>query len=79
MGAVELVKNKETRESWGADHPFIKGLGLRTQEAGLITRVWDVLHLAPPLVMTEPEMELAVAVIDDCLTELEAEFAAEIS
>jgi adenosylmethionine-8-amino-7-oxononanoate aminotransferase len=52
--AIDLVRNKETKEAWGTEHPFIKGLALRSQEQGLITRVWDVLHLAPPLVITEP-------------------------
>jgi hypothetical protein len=31
---------------------------LRIQECGMITRVWNVLHLAPPLVITR----------DECLT-----------
>lgn len=78
LAGVELVKSKETKENWGTEHPFIKGLALRTQEKGLITRVWDTLHLAPPLVIEEDELERIVAIIDDCLTEAEAEFADEI-
>jgi hypothetical protein len=50
-------------------HPFIENLGLGTQECGMITRVWDVLHIAPPLVITR----------DECLTELEAGFVDEIT
>ena len=60
-------------------HPFIKNLALRTQERGLLTRVWDVLHLAPPLVITRSECEQIVAIVDQCLTELELEHADEIS
>lgn len=78
MAGIELVRNKDRKTSWGADHPFVKQLGLRMQEAGLITRVWDVLHLAPPLVVTEAELQRAVDIIDRCLTELETEFAGEI-
>lgn len=78
IAAIELVKNKDSRQSWGPEHPFVKGLNRAIVEQGLVTRVWDVLHLAPPLVMTVPEMEQVVAVIDRCLTELEAEFADEI-
>ncbi len=77
--AIDLVRNKETKQAWGTEHPFIKGLALRTQERGLITRVWDVLHLAPPLVVTEREVEQAVDIVDGCLTEMEREFASEIA
>jgi adenosylmethionine-8-amino-7-oxononanoate aminotransferase len=77
--ALDLVKSKETREAWGVSHPFIKGLGLRTQERGMITRVWDVLHMAPPLVITRDECDRMIEIVDDCLTELEDGFADEIS
>ncbi len=77
--ALDLVKSKETREKWGVSHPFIKGLGFRTQERGLITRVWDVLHFAPPLVITRDECDRMVEIVDECLTELEDEFGEEIS
>lgn len=77
--AVDLVKNKETREAWGVSHPFIKNLGLRTQERGLITRVWDVLHLAPPLVITRVECEQMIEIVDACLTELERDYEGEIT
>ena len=77
--AIDLVRSKETKQAWGTEHPFIKGLALRTQELGLITRVWDVLHLAPPLVITEPELERAIEIVDSCLTEMEREFADAIS
>lgn len=78
LAGLELVRNKQTKESWPGDHPFIKNLGMRMQERGLITRVWDVLHLAPPLVVTTEEIDRMVAIIDECLTELERGFASEI-
>jgi adenosylmethionine-8-amino-7-oxononanoate aminotransferase len=77
--AIDLVKSKETRESWGTQHTFIKELARRVQERGLVTRVWDVLHLAPPLVVTKEEIDLMLETVDGCLTELEREHAAEIS
>jgi adenosylmethionine-8-amino-7-oxononanoate aminotransferase len=77
--ALDLVKSKETREKWGVSHPFIKGLGFRTQERGLITRIWDVLHFAPPLVVTRDECDRMVEVVDECLTELEDEFGDDIA
>lgn len=76
--AIDFVKNKSTREPWGTSHPFIKRMALRTQEEGLVTRVWDVLHLAPPFVLTRGEAERAIEIVDRCLTEAEEEFADEI-
>lgn len=79
MCGIDLVTNRETKTSFDQSHPFIKHLGLRMQERGLITRVWDVIHLAPPLVVTEDELKTMVEIVDECLTELEQEFAADIA
>lgn len=78
LAGVELVKSKDSKESWGSGHAFIKGLAMRTQELGLVTRVWNVLHLSPPLVITKDQIDRTVAIIDQALTEAENEFAAEI-
>ncbi|GAA3789884.1 aminotransferase family protein [Amycolatopsis tucumanensis] len=77
--AIDFVKDKETKQAWGTSHPFIKFLALRTQEEGLVTRVWDVLHLAPPFVLTRAEAERAIEIVDRCLTEAEHKFADEIA
>jgi adenosylmethionine-8-amino-7-oxononanoate aminotransferase len=74
---IELVQSKESRQPWGSDHPFIKYLALRTQEEGLVTRVWDVLNLAPPFVLERSEAERAMEIVDRCLTEAEAKFGVE--
>jgi adenosylmethionine-8-amino-7-oxononanoate aminotransferase len=79
MCGIELVKNKDSKESWGSNHPFVKSLGRRVQERGLVTRVWDVLHLAPPLVVARDEVERMVAIVDESLTETEREFASAIA
>jgi adenosylmethionine-8-amino-7-oxononanoate aminotransferase len=76
--ALDLVRSKRTRQPWSASSSFIKNLGLRMQERGLITRVWDVLHLAPPLVITCEECDQMIEIVDACLTELEREHSAEI-
>jgi adenosylmethionine-8-amino-7-oxononanoate aminotransferase len=78
MCGIELVKNAETKESWGSNHAFIKTLAKSMRDRGVLTRVWDVLHLAPPLVVTDAELERIVEVIDECLTELETAHASEI-
>jgi hypothetical protein len=60
-------------------HPFVVNLGLGTQECGMITRVWDVLHIAPPPVITRDERERTIQIVDERPTELEAEFVDDIT
>jgi adenosylmethionine-8-amino-7-oxononanoate aminotransferase len=78
MAAIDLVKNKETREAWGKSASFTNRLGELAMEKGLVTRVWDVMHFAPPLVATTQEIDRMVEIADESLTTAEREFAAEI-
>ena len=52
MCGVEIVKNKETKEKFGREHQFTKRVNDLVNEAGLLTRVWDTIHFAPPFVIT---------------------------
>jgi hypothetical protein len=72
LSALDLVDSRATRGRWGVSHPFVENLGLRTQECGMITRVWDVLHIAPPPVITRDERERRIQIVDERPTELEA-------
>ena len=72
--AIELVKDKETREKWGKDSPFAKRVGELINERGLLSRVWDIFHVAPPLVVSREEIDRIVAIMDDSLTIAEREF-----
>lgn len=78
MCAIELVKNKETKTNWGSGSPFIKAVGSGLRARGIVTRVWDVVHVAPPLVVTDAELERIVEAIDETLTDVEREFAKEL-
>jgi len=78
MTCLELVKGPGTKEPWGTRHPYIKTLGEAVHDKGLLTRVWDQLHVCPPLVVTRDEIDRMVAIIDESLTEVEAQFAGEI-
>jgi adenosylmethionine-8-amino-7-oxononanoate aminotransferase len=78
LAAVELVKSKRTKENWGVRHPFTKTLGEAVHGKGLLTRVWNVIHFAPPLVVTRAEIDRMVAIADEALTEVEGRFAGEI-
>ena len=79
LGAIELVKDKATKEKWGKDAPFTRRLNELVSERGLLTRIWDYAHVAPPLVVTREELDRIVAILDDSLTIAEREFAVALS
>ncbi len=78
MIGVEFVKNRESRASWGSGSGFIQRLLELTRDLGLVTRIWDVMHLAPPLVIERDEIDRLVDIVDEALTKCESEFAEEI-
>ena len=68
-----MVKDKETKEKWGKGNPFTKRLNELVTERRFLTRVWDVIHVAPPLVVTREEIDRIVAILDESLTIAERE------
>ena len=78
MCGVEIVKNKETKEKFGREAQFTKRVSELVNEKGLLTRVWDTIHLAPPFVVTIDEVDRMVAITDEALTQAENEYAAEL-
>ncbi|HEX5506534.1 MAG TPA: aspartate aminotransferase family protein [Thermomicrobiales bacterium] len=74
LTAIEIVKDKATKEKWGRESNYIKRLNELTNERGLLSRVWDVIHVAPPLVVTREEIDRIIAILDDSLTVAEREF-----
>ncbi len=78
MCGVELVKNKETKERWGKGSEYLKTLDRILNSKGIVTRVWDIIHVAPPLVISNEELDRIVQMIDESLTEAEAMFQNEI-
>jgi adenosylmethionine-8-amino-7-oxononanoate aminotransferase len=75
---IELVQNKETKAKWGKDSEFVKKVDARVNQKGMLTRTWDILHVAPPLTTTYEELDRIVQIIDESLTETEAEYESEI-
>jgi adenosylmethionine-8-amino-7-oxononanoate aminotransferase len=74
--ALELVKDKETRETFSDDEceTLLRGfLSPRLFEAGLICRADDrgdpVIQISPPLVADQPEFDEIVSILGDVLTE----------
>jgi adenosylmethionine-8-amino-7-oxononanoate aminotransferase len=77
--ALDLVTSKKEKTQWGKDHPATRRLSEHNMAGGLATRTWDVMHFAPPLVVTREEVDRMVAIADESLTQVEMEFASEIS
>jgi adenosylmethionine-8-amino-7-oxononanoate aminotransferase len=79
MCAVELVKDKETKEpfGWGpaaASHPYSRRVAELMEERGLLTRTFMSIQLCPPLVISKEEIDEMVAIVDDSLSVAEREF-----
>ncbi len=75
---LDMVANKATREKFAKDSKFKKKLGQLLMERNVVTRVWDVLHLAPPLIVTKDEIDNLVGAIDESLTVAENDCASEL-
>jgi adenosylmethionine-8-amino-7-oxononanoate aminotransferase len=72
--AIELVKDKTTKEKWARDSDFIKRLHALVNDRRLLTRVWEILHIAPPLVVTRAEIDQILTILDESLAQVEQEF-----
>lgn len=79
MCGIEVVKNKETKEKFGREHQFTKRVTELVNQKGLLTRVWDIIHFAPPFVITTDEIDRMVSIVDEALTQAESEFASDIA
>jgi adenosylmethionine-8-amino-7-oxononanoate aminotransferase len=79
MCGIEVVRNKETKEKFGREHQFTKRVTDVVNEKGLLTRIWDIIHFAPPFVITTDEIDRMVAIVDEALTTAEGEFASDIA
>lgn len=65
--ALELVRDKETKEKWARDSAFIRRVGELVLERRLLTRVWEIVHVAPPLVVSREEIDRMVAILDESI------------
>jgi adenosylmethionine-8-amino-7-oxononanoate aminotransferase len=78
LQALELVSDKATKTNFGRGHKFTDRVSDLLNERGFLSRVWGVLNVAPPLVVTKGEIDRIVTIIDESLTVAEGEFASEI-
>jgi adenosylmethionine-8-amino-7-oxononanoate aminotransferase len=57
MCALDLVRDKETREPWGKDSAFTWRLTEVLAERGVLVRILGDLNLAPPLIITADQVD----------------------
>jgi 4-aminobutyrate---pyruvate transaminase len=70
LGALEIVKNKETRESFKVSDGVGATLAARAQANGLISRsMGDSLAFAPPLIIDSDQIQEMLAVVQQSLDE----------
>lgn len=78
FSALELVKNKETKEpidEYGLGNPNQGKVIAKCKELGFYTYGRDnVVQVCPPLIITEEELREAMKILDEVLTWADAEF-----
>ncbi|MFM9107385.1 MAG: aspartate aminotransferase family protein [Chloroflexota bacterium] len=79
FAALDLVSDRRTKKPLARVPGFSDRLSAELRARGLLTRVWDVLHVAPPLTTSFDELDRIVAGIDEALTVVENVFAADIA
>ena len=71
LAAVEIVKDRETKEKFPKEAELTKKLSAIMDKKGLLGRFGDVMSFAPPLCITKDEVDWLVKSVDDGLTELQ--------
>lgn len=77
FAAVELVKNRETREplaAFNTNSPTIGRMVKEGKQRGVVFMShWNVIILAPPLVITDEELDRGLNLLDELLVEADSE------
>ena len=66
--AVELVKDKATKEKFSPDDPILKSVSSKVLELGLFVRISDNLFLAPPLIVGKSDVDEMVGIVEKAIT-----------
>ncbi|MCY3637926.1 MAG: aspartate aminotransferase family protein [Chloroflexi bacterium] len=71
--AVELVKDRDTKESFPAEAKLADKIAPLMNEHNLLGRPGNSIYLAPPLCITKDEVDHVVSQVDSVITKLEAQ------
>ena len=75
LTALELVKNKKTKESFETVDPFNMELAQQLRKFNILTRIRNIIGIAPPLVTTKKEVDELIDGLDRALGETEKKFS----
>jgi len=76
MVAVELVKDRKTKEPFGKEADLDQRVRAKLREAGLLTRVHGgSIRFLPPLTISRDELDESIAIMDKAIGEFEKEAA----
>ena len=70
LAAVELVRDRDTKERFPAEAQLATKLNSIMEKNGLLGRAGDVIPLSPPLTITKDEVDFVVKALDSTLDEL---------
>ncbi|MBI3979176.1 MAG: aspartate aminotransferase family protein [Chloroflexi bacterium] len=73
MAALELVKDKQTKERFAESDDLQKRLTTHLLKRGILTRAGDIIQLAPPLCATKADIDELVAAVDGAIGVVEQE------
>ncbi len=72
IAAVELVKDRDTKEGFPPEAQLAKKMAPLLNKYGLLGRAGDTIFLSPPLCITRDEVDHLVAQVDGVIGELES-------
>ncbi len=73
LQAVELVRNRETREPFGEADDLNTKMTEALKRRGLLSRAGATIALAPPLCISPSEVDEVVGIVDDAIGEVEGQ------
>ena len=75
MAAVELVKDKETKEMFAAETKVVARVWERTLRSGLLTRMGgaNIIAICPPLIITKEQIDEMVTTLRETLVAISEE------
>ena len=73
LGVIDIARDKETRSRFSPKDNFGGRLHNYLMDEGVILRVWDVIMIAPPFIVSHDEIDRIVHAIDKALTRFEKE------
>ncbi len=73
LWALEMVKDKATRESFAPADNIAGRLVRKFRDRGLLTRAGNYVYIAPPLVINREEVDAIIDILDEAIGEFESE------